>query len=176
MVLHSDADQPKHRGLTYFIIDMQQPGVDIRPIKQMNAKSHFSEVFFTEARVSDADRISDVNGGWAVTLATLAYERAGLSAADGVSGVRPAAGEEAGLLDKRVGALIEHARATAVVADDAGGQLALLTQLTRDLGRSHDPIVRQQEAAAACRARWACSGPWKFVTSRARYCLIGSTP
>lgn len=156
LVARTDADQPKHRGLTYFIIDMQQLGVDIRPIKQMNAKSHFSEVFFTEARVSDADRISDVNGGWAVTLATLAYERAGLSAADGVSGVRPAAGEQAGLLDQEVGALIEHARATAVtLADDAGGQLALLTQLALDLGRSHDPSVRQQGAAAYTRQRIA---------------------
>ena len=155
LVARTDADQPKHRGLTYFIIDMQQPGVDIRPIKQMNAKSHFSEVFFTEARVSDADRISDVNGGWAVTLATLAFERSGLSAADGVSGVRPAAGEQAGLLEEQVGALIEHARATAVVADDAGGQLALLTHLACHLGRSEDTIVRQQVAAAHSRQRIA---------------------
>jgi alkylation response protein AidB-like acyl-CoA dehydrogenase len=56
---------------------MAQPGVEVRPLRQMNGEAHFSEVFLDGARVADADRIGDVGGGWGVALATLAYERAG---------------------------------------------------------------------------------------------------
>ena len=78
LVARNDFDQPKHKGLTYFIIDLEQPGVEIRPIKQMNGAAHFNEVFFSDARVSDADRVSDINNGWAVTAATLGFDRRGL--------------------------------------------------------------------------------------------------
>jgi alkylation response protein AidB-like acyl-CoA dehydrogenase len=53
LVARNDFDQPKHKGLTYFIIDLEQPGVEIRPIKQMNGAAHFNEVFFNDARVND---------------------------------------------------------------------------------------------------------------------------
>jgi alkylation response protein AidB-like acyl-CoA dehydrogenase len=102
LVTRTDHDAPKHRGMTYFIIEMRQPGIEIRPIKQMNGRSHFSEVFFNEARVSDADRIGAVNDGWAVTTATLGFERSGLSAPDGIAGLRPPAGELAGYLDRTI--------------------------------------------------------------------------
>ncbi len=104
LVARSDFDAPKHRGLTYFIIDLDQPGIDIRPLHQMNGKSHFSEVFLTEARVHDRDRIAGVNAGWGVTLATLQYERSGLSSPQG--GLKPSAGESAGNLDRTVGELL----------------------------------------------------------------------
>ena len=70
-------DVPKHRGLSYFVIDVDQPGIEIRPLKQMNGQAEFNEVFFSDARVSDADLIGEDGQGWAAAVTTLAYERAG---------------------------------------------------------------------------------------------------
>ena len=123
LVARSDFDQPKHKGMTYFIIDLEQPGVEIRPIKQMNGMAHFNEVFFTDARVRDADRIGDVNNGWAVTTATLGFERSGLSEGAG-GGIRVSAGKQAGLLDREVGDLLRAAKAAKAHPDEHGGLLS----------------------------------------------------
>lgn len=129
LVARTDFDQPKHKGLTYFIIDLEQPGVDIRPIKQMNGMSHFNEVFFTDARVHDSDRISDVNNGWAITTATLGFERSGLSEGTG-GGTRIAAGMQAGNLDRPVGELLRRAKSSKSYPDEYGGLFHNLTTLT----------------------------------------------
>ena len=155
LVARTDPDQPKHRGMTYLIIDMRQSGVEIRPIKQMNGRSHFSEVFFDEARVHDRNRISAVNNGWAVAVATLAFERSGLSAPDGVPGVRPSAGELAGQLDRVVGDILDEARRRKVDPDDAGGGYNMLLRVAHELGRTTDPHVRQHFAKAYSRDRIA---------------------
>ena len=128
LVARSDFDQPKHKGMTYFIIDLDQPGVEIRPIKQMNGAAHFNEVFFTDARVSDADRISDVNNGWAITSATLGFERSGLSEGAG-GGVRVPAGELTGHLDRTVGEILEQVRASRSHPDEYGGLYSTLLTL-----------------------------------------------
>lgn len=128
LVARNDVDQPKHKGLTYFIIDLDQPGVEIRPIKQMNGAAHFNEVFFNDARVSDNDRISDVNNGWAVTTATLGFERSGLSEG-AVGGIRVSAGEKAGLLDKQVGDIIEYVKSSRSHPDEYGGLFSTLSNL-----------------------------------------------
>lgn len=130
LVARSDFDQPKHKGMTYFIIDLEQPGVEIRPIKQMNGAAHFNEVFFTEARVSDADRISDVNNGWAITAATLGFERSGLSEGAG-GGVRVPTGKQAGYLDRTVGEILERVRAAKSHPDEYGGLYSTLLTLRR---------------------------------------------
>ena len=75
LVARSDPDQPKHRGLTYFVIDMQQPGVEVRPLRQLTGEAEFSEVYFTDARIADAERLGDVGDGWRVSLTTLMNER-----------------------------------------------------------------------------------------------------
>lgn len=139
LIARTDPEQPKHRGMSYFIIEMDQPGVEIRPIKQMNGKSHFNEVFFTDARVADADRIGEPNNGWSVATATLAFERSGLSHGSG-GGVRVPAGERAGLLDRAVGDLVAEARAARHVPDEHGGLSATL----RALGKEGDDVARQQ--------------------------------
>jgi alkylation response protein AidB-like acyl-CoA dehydrogenase len=71
----TDPDVPKHKGMTMFAIDMEQPGVDIRPLKQMNGDEHFSEVFLQAAEVPDANRIGDLGAGWSVTRSVLAAEQ-----------------------------------------------------------------------------------------------------
>ncbi len=128
LVARSDFDQPKHKGMTYFIIDLEQPGVDIRPIKQMNGAAHFNEVFFTDARVSDADRVSDINNGWAITAATLGFERSGLSEGAG-GGVRVPTGKQAGYLDREVGEILERVKAAKSHPDEYGGLYSTLLTL-----------------------------------------------
>ena len=67
--------QPKHKGISYLLIRMDQPGVEVRPIVQMTGDSEFSEVFFSNARAAKDDIVGKVNGGWAVAMGTLAFER-----------------------------------------------------------------------------------------------------
>jgi acyl-CoA dehydrogenase len=107
IIARTDADQPKHKGLTGFIVDMHAPGVEVRPLRQMTGGASFNEVFFTEVRVPDDHRLGDVNHGWAVALTTLMNERAAIGA--GGSG----AGSASGLLTRA----IEMARAMGVSGD-----------------------------------------------------------
>jgi alkylation response protein AidB-like acyl-CoA dehydrogenase len=75
IVTRTDPNAEKHKGITYFIVDMQSPGIEIRPIKQINGLSGFSEVFFTDVRVPDRYRVGAVNDGWRGALTTLMNER-----------------------------------------------------------------------------------------------------
>ena len=75
LVTRSDFSAKKHKGLTYFFIDMTSPGIEIRPIKQISGASHFNEVFFKDVRVPDSQRLGAVGEGWQVALTTLMNER-----------------------------------------------------------------------------------------------------
>jgi alkylation response protein AidB-like acyl-CoA dehydrogenase len=83
LVARSDASKPKHDGLTYFVIDMHAPGVEIRPIKQINGGRNFNEVFFSGLRLPDSSRVGGAGEGWRVSLTTLMNERASLGTATG---------------------------------------------------------------------------------------------
>ena len=89
LVLRTDPDVPKHKGLTYFWIDMKSPGVEIQPIKQISGDSNFNEVYFTDVRVSDSQRLGAEGQGWQVALTTLMNERASIGAGGGSVGVGP---------------------------------------------------------------------------------------
>jgi acyl-CoA dehydrogenase len=80
IICRTDPDQPKHKGLTGFIVDMRAPGVEVRPLRQMTGGASSNEVFFTEVRVRDDHRLGDVNQGWSVALTTLMNERASIGA------------------------------------------------------------------------------------------------
>jgi alkylation response protein AidB-like acyl-CoA dehydrogenase len=75
LVARTNWDVPKHRGITAFVLPMHQPGIDVRPLRQMNGYASFNEVFMTDARLDADDVIGAVDRGWAVALATLAHER-----------------------------------------------------------------------------------------------------
>ncbi len=83
LVARTDPDKPKHEGLTYFILDMKSPGVEIRPIRQISGSAHFNEVFFTDVRIADDRRVGPVGAGWKVALTTLMRERYGMRASPG---------------------------------------------------------------------------------------------
>jgi alkylation response protein AidB-like acyl-CoA dehydrogenase len=75
LLARTDPDVPKHAGLSYFVIDMHQPGVEVRPLRQLTGQAEFNEVFFTDARVPDANRLGDIGAGWRVASTTLMNER-----------------------------------------------------------------------------------------------------
>ena len=75
LVARTDPDVPKHRGLTYFVIDMDQPGVEVRGLHQITGEAEFNEVFFSDARVPDTYRLGEVGEGWRVSMTTLMNER-----------------------------------------------------------------------------------------------------
>ncbi|MBA3654659.1 MAG: acyl-CoA dehydrogenase family protein [Actinobacteria bacterium] len=79
LVARTDPEQPKHKGLTYFVVDMHGPGVEVRPLRQITGEAEFNEVYFTDARIPDAERLGDVGDGWRVALTTLMNERVALS-------------------------------------------------------------------------------------------------
>jgi acyl-CoA dehydrogenase len=86
LVVRTDPDVPKHQGLSYFFLDMKSPGIDIKPIKQISGASGFNEVYFTDVRIPDAQRLGEVGQGWQVALTTLMNERASIGGGSGAAG------------------------------------------------------------------------------------------
>ena len=142
LVARTNWDVPKHRGLSYFIIEVDQPGIEVRPLRQMNGQAHFNEVFFTDARVSNDDLIGGEGNGWAAAVATLAFERSGLS--NRVPGLTVALpGDKGGVLDRPAGEVV------AAPVDTGLGSRAFrssteLTALAEERGSTGDPLVRQE--------------------------------
>jgi alkylation response protein AidB-like acyl-CoA dehydrogenase len=141
LLARTDPDVPKHQGITYFACDIHQPGIDIRPLKEMTGRSMFNEVFLTDVRVRNDDAIGGVNNGWAVANTTLAFERAGLSAGAGGAAGTASPGAVAGDLARRVGDFV--GRQPRVTAARAPGGAKLLIELARANGKIDDPIIRQ---------------------------------
>ncbi len=86
VIARTDADLPKHQGLTGFIVDMKAPGVEVRPLRQMTGGANFNEVYFNDVRVADNMRLGDINKGWGVALTTLMNERASIGSGSSGTG------------------------------------------------------------------------------------------
>lgn len=121
ILCRTDRDVPKHRGITAFMIDMDQPGIDVRPIREASGKASFNEVFLDNVLVSDARRLGEVGQGWEVAMATLRNERRAIARGGGGAGNKPSGAVS-----------LERLAATA-----------------RHFGRTEDPDVRRQFVATA---------------------------
>ncbi len=146
LIARTNPDAPKHQGITWFAIDMHQPGVELRPLVEMTGHAMFNEVFMTDARVPNDAVIGDLNAGWAAANTTLQHERAGLGAGGGTGGVGGATpGTVAGQLDLRAGDLVpQRSTGTKTKAGPARTSGAsMLTELARGLGKHTDPLIRQ---------------------------------
>jgi alkylation response protein AidB-like acyl-CoA dehydrogenase len=75
LVARTDPQLPKHKGMTYFVVDMQAPGVEVRPLYQLTGEAEFNEVYLTDVRIPDSERLGDIGEGWRVSLTTLMNER-----------------------------------------------------------------------------------------------------
>jgi len=107
LIARTDVDVPKHRGMTAFIVPMDLPGIDVRPIRQMSGGASFNEVFFADVRIADSMRLGAEGDGWRVALTTLGFER---DHSDGSGGSRVGGGGQH---------LLATARAMGVTADAA---------------------------------------------------------
>ena len=143
LLARTDPDAPKHKGISWFAFEMDQPGVVVRPLREMTGRALFNEVFIDEARASDADIIGGLNNGWAVANTTLMFERASL----GSAGRQPASavpGPKGRVLESPAGEF-------AVKPPSDGGVPGLgsdlwwrLVEMARQNGRIDDAVLRNE--------------------------------
>jgi alkylation response protein AidB-like acyl-CoA dehydrogenase len=150
LIARTAPDLPKHQGITWFAIDMRQPGVEVRPLREMTGHAMFSEVFLSDARVPTDAIIGDRHNGWAVANTTLMYERAGLGSGGGSAGGGAATpGTIAGQLARRAGDLAPtpggppQRRRGSAGGVGLGGTSKLLLDLAKGNGTTSDPTIRQ---------------------------------
>ena len=134
LIARTDWDVPKHRGITFFWFPMRQPGVEVRPIKQITGEAHFNEVFITDARVSNANVLGAANDGWRVLQTALAYERSVMG--------DMARGPRGGVIVEQ-GARPEPSISTEPAAAAVGGADVDLVALAKSRGVNGDPSIRQ---------------------------------
>ncbi|MEI2653054.1 MAG: acyl-CoA dehydrogenase family protein [Microthrixaceae bacterium] len=109
LLVRTDPDQPKHRGITYLLVDMRTPGIEVRPLTQIDGAVHFNEVFLSDVRVPVENVVGEIDGGWGVTMTTLVNERSAIGG----------------------GGMV---------------QFAEILMLARELGRTDEPVLRQELA------------------------------
>lgn len=115
LLARTDPEAPKHQGITYFLLDMHQPGVQVRPLRQITGEAEFNEVFIDDAHIPDAHRVGKVNDGWRVSASTLSSERQMVS------------GSGSGGMGRLGGSSSER-----------------LITLAKETGRWDDPVVRNK--------------------------------
>jgi len=145
LLARTDPDLPKHAGITYFKFDMTQPGVEIRPLREMTGRALFNEVFIDGARARDDDIIGGLNNGWAAANTTLMAERTGLGTGGSGGAGNAFPGPIANQLHDRAG---DHVGQVRTGGTGGGGVAAAqrLVKLAAQLGKNTDPNVRQKLA------------------------------
>jgi alkylation response protein AidB-like acyl-CoA dehydrogenase len=167
LLARTDWDAPKHRGLSFFIIDMRQPGIEVRPLRQMNGHASFNQVFITDAEVPPENLVNQVGKGWAVATTTLMHER---RSADGLRN------DSAG--SNRQGRCYEEERAELATTMEPyrwypqrRGRVDLVVQRARETGRLGDPVARQEIARLLILSRTA-----EWTARRARAAMLAGKP
>ena len=152
LVARTDFDQLKHQGISYFLIDMRQPGVEVRQLKQMNGHASFNEVFMTDAVVEPGDLVGAEGEGWAVAKMTLSYERR-------LGGVNRSSGsvsrKVAGRCHDEYEEELAIANAPYTWYPQRQGRVDLTIPRAKETGAIKDPTVRQEIARLHCMQRGA---------------------
>ena len=142
LLARTDFDVPKHAGISWFAFKLDQPGVTIRPLREMTGRALFNEVFFDDAVVDDADLIGGLNNGWAVANTTLFFERSGIGAGSGGGGFPPP-GTKEGYPRPACRRRRDDARRTRTTAASPSPSSS---RSARERGRTDDPMLRQKLA------------------------------
>jgi alkylation response protein AidB-like acyl-CoA dehydrogenase len=169
LLARTDRDAPKHQGISYFVLPMHQPGVEVRPIVQMNGHSSFNAVFLTDARVPAANLVGRRGDGWSIARTTLAHERSFATLR------RPAQRGKAGPVGRAVAEAEIEAEAyfsTYVWYPQRAGRADLVIDRARARGVLADPLVRQEIAALLSFSR---ANEWTAARARAARAL-GRSP
>ena len=166
LLARTDWDVPKHRGITYFVLPMDQAGVEVRPIRQMNGYASFNEVFLTDARLPASDVVGETGEGWRVALTTLAHER-GLGVRQlvgpGPGGAAGGGGPPGRAASEGAAEAAEYAK-TYVWYPQRAGRPDLVLPHLRETGRGSDAILRQRAVDVEIRERVA---RWNVARARA---------
>ena len=159
LLARTDLDVPKHRGISWFAFPLDQPGVTIRPLREMTGHAVFNEVFLDDAVCDDRDLIGGAGNGWAVTQTTLHFERTGIGAGGAHAGF-PEPGPKGGMLGRRAGdaALEEPPNEKLTLGYDDVAALAV------EHGRGGDPHIRQELARLYT---YSEVGRWNALRGRA---------
>ena len=148
LVARTDVDVAKHRGIGFFILDIDQPGIDIRPIKQMNGLEEFNEAFITDARLPDEQRIGAADGGWAIAMNVLQHERENFPGGGSFVLRQVEGGARFGYLDRTCAEVMAVDREFAKIANGLPiGTPDAVIALARQYGRLGDPVIRQRIAS-----------------------------
>lgn len=150
LVARTDWDLPKHQGLSYFLLDMEQDGVTVQQLKQMNGHASFNEVFFTDAFIPDGERLGQEGDGWKVAMTTLANERRMGDVLRNASGA-----DRQGPIYDEVRRENEVLMAPYTWYPQRAGRVDLLIERAQATGRISDPVVRQEIASVLIMARCA---------------------
>jgi alkylation response protein AidB-like acyl-CoA dehydrogenase len=140
LLVRTDTNAPKHRGISFLLVDMHSPGITVRPLKQITGNSEFNETFFDSVRVPKQNLVGALNEGWRVAMTTLTYERGISSLATQVR------------IQQQLDAMVDYARTTR----------------TNGHTLSQDPVLRQSLAAAHIRVEIMLLNLYRGITSRLR--------
>ncbi len=159
LLARTDLSVPKHAGISWFAFKLDQPGVTIRPLREMTGEAVFNEVFIDDAVCDDADLVGGLGNGWAVTQTTLFFERTGIGAGGAHAGF-PVPGPKGGMLGRRAG--------DAATDPEPGGNLVVnfadVAALATAQDRTGDPHVRQRVARLSAATK---IGQWNAQRAKA---------
>jgi alkylation response protein AidB-like acyl-CoA dehydrogenase len=160
LLARTDWDVPKHTGLSYFVIDMEQPGIVVHPLRQMNGHASFNQVFFTDAEIGPDFMVGEPGDGWQIATTTLMHERRG---ADALRAWAQASDLRGRIYDE------ERAEIATVMEPykwypQRAGRVDLVVERARATGKNTDPVVRQEIAKLLVMAK---SAEWTARRARA---------
>ena len=160
LLARTDWDIAKHKGLSYFILDIEQDGVEVVPLKQMNGHASFNQVFFTDAEIEPEFQVGELGEGWAIATTTLMHERRG---ADGLRRWQEASDRQ-GRCYSEEAEEIAHQLEPYKWYPQRAGRVDLVVERAKETGKNNDPAVRQEIAKLMIMAK---SAEWTARRARA---------